>query len=366
MLSLWKQEGDTVSVFGVPDDGAVRGFAETSTARGRLVIASCRAAGYLSDPIAQAFFNQPKAHHPTYLRDIDFSFSDSETCVRLKEHVGGADVFLLQTLLDPRDATSINHNYLAFLIAARAFREHGALHVTGILPYMAYARQDKPTRYKREPTTARLMADLSDAAGLDRVITWHPHSPQLRGFYGKTPMDMLDPSRVFADELARFRGRSDSIVIAPDAGAAKLCSHVASLLSLPYAVAAKTRVSPTHVETSDLMGAFSGKKKGIIIDDIMSSGGTLHALFERIAKSTSISETTLLLSHNACNPHAREILEEMNKRFGLTRVLVTDSMPQTQTFTSLPFFETKSLSKILSSVINRVHNGASLSEIFRP
>ena len=65
---------------------------------------------------------------------------------------------------------------MAFLIAARAFKEHGANHITGVLPYLAYARQDKPTRFEREPTTARLMADLSMEAGLDRIIAWHPHA----------------------------------------------------------------------------------------------------------------------------------------------------------------------------------------------
>ncbi len=340
------------------------------SARGRLVIASCRSASYLSDTIYDTFKNRQsprrKEYQPTYLRDVDFNFSDTETCVRLNEHVGGADAFLIQSLLDPVDDVSVNENYISFLIAARALREHGAAHVTGVIPYMAYARQDKPTRYKREPTSARLMADLSESAGLDRLVTWHPHSPQLRGFYGKLSMDMLDPSTLFAAELGRYAGAPDAIVISPDAGAAKLCSNVAAILSLPYAVAAKTRLGPNQVETPDVMGAFGGKKTGIIIDDIMSSGGTLQALVSRLTQTTDIRSITLLLSHNVCNPRARDILQNLNKNSGLDRVVVTDSIPQTSPFRTLPFLEVRSLSSILSSTINRIHFGQSLSELFQP
>lgn len=117
-----------------------------------------------------------------YLENVDGQFSDSETFARLSQDVSGGDVYLFQGLLDPVSEQSVDQNYMAFLIAVRAFREWGANHVTGILPYLAYARQDKPTQYEREPATANLMADMSIAAGIDRLITWHPHSPRSRAF----------------------------------------------------------------------------------------------------------------------------------------------------------------------------------------
>jgi ribose-phosphate pyrophosphokinase len=100
-----------------------------------------------------------------YLENVDGQFSDSETFARLSQDVNGGDVYLFQALLDPISGRSVDRNYMAFLIATRAFREWGANHVTGILPYLAYARQDKPTQYEREPATANLMADISIAAG---------------------------------------------------------------------------------------------------------------------------------------------------------------------------------------------------------
>jgi ribose-phosphate pyrophosphokinase len=118
-----------------------------------------------------------------YLDAIDFRFSDGETCVRLDADINGRDVFLLQALYDPTAEQSVDQNVMAFLIALRAFREWGANHVTGIVPYLAYARQDKPTKFQREPTTAELIADLSIEAGLNRLVTWDPHTPQVHGFF---------------------------------------------------------------------------------------------------------------------------------------------------------------------------------------
>jgi len=174
--------------------------------RGGLLMSSCGAGAYLARRVVKAYREQLAAAGAEsgfpYLEGIDFQFSDSETCVRLPADVSGRDVFLFQTLLDPT-ATSqhadgrthtgqVDHNYMAFLIAVRTLREWGANHVTAILPYLAYARQDKPTEYQREPTTAKLMADLAIKSGLDRLITWDPHSASIRGFYDNVPVETLE------------------------------------------------------------------------------------------------------------------------------------------------------------------------------
>ncbi|MFW6180535.1 MAG: ribose-phosphate pyrophosphokinase-like domain-containing protein, partial [Spirochaetota bacterium] len=176
-----------------------------SSGRGELLIAACRSGSVLAEKTVRCYNQRygrrdgegsregraggegPAVRHEL---NVDRSFSDSETGVRIQSQVSGADVFLFQGLYDPPRATPVDQNYLSFLIAARAFREHGARHVTAVLPYLAYGRQDKPTRFTREPTTARLMADLSSCAGIDRLVTWHPHSQQARGFYGTTPVHM--------------------------------------------------------------------------------------------------------------------------------------------------------------------------------
>jgi hypothetical protein len=207
--------------------------------RGRLLIASCRSGSYLADRVVERL-RELRARRGSpdeilYLRDVDRQFSDGETCVRLNAHVGGSDAFLLQALFDPTAKRNVDQNYVAFLIAARALREHGASHVTAVLPYLAYGRQDKATPFMREPTTAKLMADLTMAAGVDRLVTWAPHTGQIRGFYGSIPVTMLEPLTLFVREFRRYEGCSSVITVAPDAGASKLVTSFGQALGLSCA-----------------------------------------------------------------------------------------------------------------------------------
>ena len=220
------QQGENNKAFFTPERYAKEQVQRMEPSRGRLLIASCRAGTFLARQVIQRYKEllalSGGEDGVLHLEGIDFQFANSETCVRLNQHVGGYDVFLLQSLVDPTLNHGIDQNYMAFLIAARTFRENGANHVTAILPYLAYSRQDKPTDFKREPTTARLMADLASVAGIDRLITWHPHCGQLRGFYGSIPANMLSSLSLFVETFERFRGRRDVIGVAPDAGASKL------------------------------------------------------------------------------------------------------------------------------------------------
>ena len=126
-------------------------FINTKTQRGPLTVASCQAGAYLAQKVVDKYQSLQTNNHPiTYLENIDYRFANTETCVRLKEHVGGHDIFLFQSLCDPTGQSSVDQNYMAFLMAVRAFKEHGANRITGILPYLAYGRQDKPTEFKRE------------------------------------------------------------------------------------------------------------------------------------------------------------------------------------------------------------------------
>jgi ribose-phosphate pyrophosphokinase len=299
-----------------------------------------------------------------HLEDIDFQFANSETCVRLSQHVGGYDVFLLQSLVDPTQSHGIDQNYMAFLIAARTFRENGANHVTAILPYLAYSRQDKPTDFMREPTTARLMADLATVAGIDRLITWHPHCGQLRGFYGSIPANMLSSLSLFVEIFHRFQGRRDVIGVAPDAGASKLMMQFCQALDLKGAVASKFRPRADEAVISQIVGDFSGKKVAIILDDELSTGGTLYALAKMLVEKKGIEEVHFAVSHNRCVPIARERLLSLHADYGLQGVVVTNSIPQTAEFESLPFLSMMCLSDTLSRTINRIHYSRSVSEAF--
>ena len=336
--------------------------------RGRLLIASCRSGSRLASRVAKRYKELLEAaggHDGVLsLENIDFQFKNTETCVRLDIHVGGYDVFLFQSLGHPTSQHSINDNYMTFLIAARTFREHGANHVTAVLPYLAYSRQDKPTEFMREPTTAKLMADLSIAAGIDRLITWHPPCRQLRGFYGSMPVSTLSSLSLFVEEFQCFRGREDVIAIAPDAGASKFVMYFSRALDLRSAIASKFRPQADKVVITQIVGDFTNKKIAIILDDELSTGSTVYNLIKKLREDHGIEQVYFGVSHNRCVPDARRRLQTLHTDYGLQKVVVTNSIPQTEEFTNLPFLSVRCLSDTLSRTINRIHYGRSVSDVF--
>ncbi|MEW6356023.1 MAG: ribose-phosphate diphosphokinase [Planctomycetota bacterium] len=336
--------------------------------RGTLLIAGCCSGSYLSESVVTRY-NELLAEAGSrdkvlHLANIDRRFTDGETCVRLDMHVGGYDVFLIQALFDPTSELSIDQNYMAFLIAARAFREHGARFVTGVLPYLAYARQDKPTKFTREATTAKLMADMAIEAGITRLIVWDPHCDQIRGFYGSMPVNTLESLTLFIEEFGAFRNREDVIAVAPDAGASKFVTHFGRALDLKCAIASKYRPRPEEVVISEIIGDFAGKRVAVVLDDMISGGGTTCALVEKLVDEKGIEEVYLGVSHNLCVGKARARLAELRSDYYLQKVVVTNSIPQTEEFKSLDFVTVKCLSDTLARTINRIHYNRSVSEVF--
>jgi len=341
---------------------------EMESPRGRLLIAGCRSGSYLSSSVAALYNNMAGSDETnggvTYLEGIDFGFSDSETCARLGQDVSGRDVYLFQALFDPVSGRSVDQNYMAFLIAAKTFRQWGAQHVTAVLPYLAYARQDKPTWFMREPITAKLMADLSVEAGIDRLVTWHPHCSQIQGFYSGIPVNTLDALSFFVQEFDRFRGNDEAIAVAPDAGASKFVTYFGRALELKCAIASKYRPEPEKAQVSEVIGDFSGKKIAIIIDDMISTGGTVYELVKKLVREKDIEEVYIGSSHNLCAEQARQRLLDLHAHYNLREVVVTDSIPQTDEFVAMPFLSARSLSDILTRVINRIHYNHSVSSLF--
>ncbi len=337
--------------------------------QGRLIIASCANGDYMAEQVVSCYQKllEEAGGEETivFLKSIDRHFTDTETMIRLDHHVGGADVFLFQALLAPSQGYNANHNYLTLLIAARAFREHGANRVTAVVPYLTYSRQDKPTKFRREPTTAKLMADLSRAAGVDRVIAWNPHSTQVHGFYADMPVNMLDPLTMFNREFEEFRGRDDTIAVAPDAGATKLIMHFSREMNINSAIASKYRPQQEEAVITDIIGDFRGKTKAIVLDDMIASAKTVVELVQELVTKKGIEEVYMAASHNLCLPETRERLEQLHSEYNLKKVVVTNSIPQTEEFADLPFFHVRSLAEIFCYTINRVHYDRSVSEVFR-
>jgi len=338
------------------------------TPRGRLLIAGCCSGSNLSsrtvDRYRDLMVEAGSSDEIQHIECIDRRFIDSETCVRLDIHVSGHDVYLFQALFDPTSDRPIDQNYMAFLIAARTFREHGANHVTGVLPYLAYARQDKPTKFTREPATARLMADLTIASGVDRMIFWDPHCDQIKGFYGGMPVSTLESLSLFLEEFGEFAERDDVIAVAPDVGASKFVTHFGRALGVKCAIASKYRPRAEEVEMSEIIGDFEGKRIAVVLDDMISNGGTIDALTRKLVTEKGIQEVYIGVSHNLCVGQARERLLGLYENYGLKLVVVTNSIPQTTDFEELPFVKVKCLSDTLARTINRIHYNRSVSEVF--
>jgi ribose-phosphate pyrophosphokinase len=356
------------SAFFTPEMYAREQTLRMESARGRLLIAACRSGAALARQVVSSY-NKKLAQTASrervlYAEAIDSTFSDTETSVRLPLHVSGYDIFLFQAALDPTANRSIDQNMMALLIAARTFKEHGANHVTALLPYLAYARQDKPTKFQREPTTARLMADLSIAAGVDRLVVWDPHCAQIRGFYGGLPVQMLESLTLFIEEFNAFRERKDVIVVAPDEGAAKFVTHFGRALGLQTAIASKFRPKPEIAEIKDIFGDFRGKRIAVILDDMISGGGTIYELSKKLVDEKGIREIYVGISHNLCLPSAKKRMEELHRSYKLKKVVITDSIPQTEDFRALSFIKIHGLADILARTINRIHYNRSVSEVF--
>ncbi|MBM3240120.1 ribose-phosphate pyrophosphokinase [Candidatus Poribacteria bacterium] len=365
---MTKELNANQKVFFTPERFAQEQAQRMESTRGRLLIAGCCSGSYLSTSVVERYkellVEAGSGDEVLHIENIDYRFANSETCVRLDIHVGGYDVFLFQALRNPTLDYSVDGNYMTFLIAARTFREHGANHVTAVLPYLAYGRQDKPTKFMREPTTAKLMADLSIEAGVDRLITWDAHCDQIRGFYGSIPANMLDPLTLFIEEFRCFQGREDVIAVAPDAGASNLITHFGRALNLKCAIASKERPRPDEVIISEIIGDFTGKKVAIILDDEISTGGTLYELIKKLVEEKGIEEIHLGASHSLCMERARERFVALHADYHLKEVVVTNSIPQTDEFLALPFFSVRCLSDTLARTINRIHYNRSVSELF--
>jgi len=335
--------------------------------RGGLLVASCHSGSYMARRVLRRYEEFLSAAGSSgsvrHLDGVDFQFSDSETCVRLDIDVSGYDVFLFQAMYAPMSGRSVDENYVAFLTAVRAFREWGANHVTGVLPYLAYARQDKPTKFQREPTTAQLMADLAVEAGMSRLVTWHPHTSQIHGFYRSVPVDALGALSLFTEAFARFKGRDNVIAVAPDAGASKLVTYFGRALNLQCAIASKYRPQREVAVITEIIGDFRGKDTAIILDDMVSSGGTVEAAVQTLVGDKGIEEVYLGVSHNLCREVAIKRMVELHETGRLQQVIVTNSVPQAEAFEALPFTSVRCLSDILSRVVNRIHYNRSVTAL---
>lgn len=276
-------------------------------------------------------------------------FANENLMVRILENVRGCDVFYVQSSAPP-----VNEALVETLIAIDALKGASAARVTAVLPYLPYSRSDKKDQ-PRISITARLVADLLQTAGADRVLTMDLHAAQIQGFF-HVPVDQLMGAPVLCDYLKTW-DLSDTVLVAGDVGEAKDIGKFANVLNLPVAIVDKRRYgNDDRAVATNLIGDVVGKH-AIIVDDEIATGGTVieatNFLMSRGALSVKVVATHAVLSGQA--------VERLNSSV-VDRLIVTDTIPLRDKKSSK--IEVLSVAPLFAKAIRRIHDGDSVSDLF--
>ncbi|CDM67121.1 ribose-phosphate diphosphokinase [Pyrinomonas methylaliphatogenes] len=241
------------------------------------------------------------------------NFPDGETTVRLEEPVRGREVFIVQPTSPP-----VNDHLLELLAFADACRRASAARITAVVPYFGYARADK-RHGRREPITASMIADLMQTVGIDHLITLDLHAPQIEGFF-RIPVDSLTAVPTLARAL-RDRVPDDAVVVSPDTGRVHAATMYAHRLKTSVVVLHKQRASGTETRITHVVGDVRDRAC-VIVDDMISTGGTMAESIEALLAAGARPEFTLVATHGLFLPGARAKLDHPSVR----AVVVTDSV----------------------------------------
>jgi ribose-phosphate pyrophosphokinase len=291
-------------------------------------------------------------HIGVELTNVDRTvFADGSPYLRFEDSVRGTDMFIVQTAASP-----IGENLMELLILVNAARLASAKRITAVIPWYFSACQEKKSR-PREPITARLVADLLETAGVDRVITMDLHAGQVQGFF-HIPVDHMVAVPMFAQHVRDYLGPDvERVAVAPDTGRAKLAGKFAEMIGGGLVVLNKERPGHNQAKVTGVIGDVAGKV-AVMTDDIIDTAGTLCAGAEalRQAGATRVIATA---THALFNEPALERIAES----AFERVVVTDTVPVDE-LRKPPNVEVLSISGLLAQTIQNVFADDSVSAIF--
>jgi ribose-phosphate pyrophosphokinase len=275
-------------------------------------------------------------------------FPDGETQVLIEESVRGADCYIIQSTCAP-----VNHNIMELLVFADALRRASAWRINAVIPYFGYARQDKKVQ-AREPITAKLVANMIEKVGIDRVITVDLHAGQIQGFFD-VPVDHLWALDILGNYLKKT-DVSKSVVVSPDIGRATEARKLANFLGLDLAILYKRRNSPTEIAVSHVIGEVKGRRP-IIIDDMISTAGTIIRGVEALVELGAEADVRVAATHPVFIDPALERLAHP----AISEVIVTDTIPYQG---QLGKVNVLSVAPLLANAIRNVHFNVSVSQLF--
>ena len=289
---------------------------------------------YLGLPLGEAFVGR---------------FNNGEVQIMIDESVRGKDVFIIQPTSYP-----VNDNLMELMVMADALKRASARHITAVVPYYGYARQDRKTR-GREPITAKLVANLMQTSGITRLVTIDLHAGQIQGFFD-VPVDHLYGASILAKYINE-KNLEDVIVVSPDLGGVTRARDLADRIGAPIAIIEKKRPEPGVAKVMNLIGDVKGKNC-IIVDDIVDTAGSLvegaKALEEFGAKSVMAAVTHAVLTDPASERIANSNIKEL---------IVTNTMPLPDNC-KLENVTQLSVAPLLGEAIMRIFHEVSVSNLF--
>lgn len=275
-------------------------------------------------------------------------FASGECYVKFEESVRGQSVYLVQaTGIDPHD------DLFELFLMCQAARLSFAHTVHVVLPYFPYARQDRVSE-PREPISAKLMARLLEEAGADHIITLNLHSDQIQGFFS-VPVDVLDARPIFAQYFKKKI--KNPVVVSPDIGGAKQAKKFADQLGADLAIMHKTRSGHHKAEVNEVVGEVKGRTC-ILFDDMIDTAGTLVAAKQNLLMRGANPDIYVAATHGLLSGPAIERLKEA----AFKEVVITDSIPRTETFPGLTILP---IAPLLAEVIQHIEKGQSVTDIYK-
>jgi len=281
-------------------------------------------------------------------------FADGEFDVKIHESVRGHDVFLIQPTCPP-----VSDNLIQLFVTLDALRRASAARITAVIPYYGYQRKEKKTA-PRDPISAKLMANIIELAGASRVVAVDLHAEAIQGFFD-IPVDALTATKILARRV-RERHGNNVVVVSPDTGGALRARRLGRLLDAPIAIIDKRRPRDDAVEVVHVVGDVAGMH-AVIVDDLISTGGTLvsasAALMSKGATGVDVVATHGLLTEGALQRLHDAPIDE---------ICITDTIPLPDAQHALsdhPKLRVLSVAPLIAEAIVRVHEGRSVSELFR-
>lgn len=278
-------------------------------------------------------------------------FSDGEVNVEILENVRGKDVFVLQSTCFPT-----NDNLMELLVMVDALKRASAGRITAAIPYFGYARQDRRPRSARVPITAKMVANMLQASGVQRVLTVDLHADQIQGFFD-IPVDNIYSSPVLLDDLARHAG-DNLMVVSPDVGGVVRARAFAKKLECDLAIIDKRRPKANVAEVMNIIGDVEGRTC-VIVDDIVDTAGTLCKAAQAL-KQNGARKVLAYITHPVLSGAAVGRVSESD----LDELVVSDTIPLREDARGSSRIRQISIGALLADTIMRINNQQSVSSLF--